>query len=204
VAISIGYSSIREALKYFPDLCAALTLRSKEQVAKRGAVVRTTLEDALQKFPPPTLDQLAKVLNMPNACGLRIREPVLCSQLVARRKEWQIKNQECVKDILERALERDNIPAFDKFCKAERLSIELIRARFPEQKKAYEERFRSLRAVKRQQQIENFQHEVARIVRLLRERSEYPSAARVLAENPSLGSRGWYELQVAIRMGQTP
>jgi hypothetical protein len=202
VAISVGYSSPDRVLKKFPDLCAALTLRIRDRVTKRRRDIRMTLENALQQSPTPTLEEIAMTLKMSSSSALRIHEPLLCDKVLTLREDWQRRNHEGVKVILERALEQNDIPPFRRFCKVAEISIDLVISRFPEQKKAFDEKYRILRVAERLRRTERFQREVERIVRLLKERDEYPSAGRVVTENPGLRSGGWDQLQRAIHMAQ--
>jgi len=203
VAISVGYSSPDRVLKKFPDLCANLTARMKEQATKRCEQIRSTLEGALKLSPPPTLHEVAMMLNMSSSSALRVHQASLCNQLLASRKEWLRKNEEQVKWTLMRALGQNDVPPLKRFCKMAGISIDLVVSRFPEIKQAFDSRYSSLKTTKRLTHIEAFQHEVGRVVRLLRERDEYPSAGRVVNENPHLRYAGWDQLQRAIRLAQS-
>jgi transcriptional regulator with XRE-family HTH domain len=200
VAISVGYSSPDRVLKKFFHLCNSLTSRRRDQATKRRAEIRSALDDALLHLPPPTLNELAIGLNMSSSSVLRAREPSLCDRVLSHREDWRRKSHAVVKVILERALEEDDIPPLRRFCKSSGISIDFVTSCFPEQKKAFDERYRGLRAAKRLRRSELLELEVGRIVRLLRERDEYPSVGRVVAESPSLRSGGWDKLQRAIRM----
>jgi hypothetical protein len=83
------------------------------------------------------------------------------------------------------------------------ISIDLVVSRFPEIKQAFDSRYSSLKITKRLTHIEAFQHEVGRVVRLLRERDEYPSAGRVVNENRHLRYAGWDQLQRPIRLARS-
>jgi peroxiredoxin len=157
----------------------------------------------MQQSPPPTLKQIAKKLNMSSSSALRAREASLCGQLLMLRENWRSGRQEQAKLILLSGIEQDDIPSFRKFCKATGIPMSLVISRLPEIKRAYDARYRSLRMAQRARRIEQFQHEVENTVRLLRERNEYPSAGRVIAENPHLRSGGWDQLQRAIRLAQS-
>jgi hypothetical protein len=199
VAISVGYSSPDRVLKSFPELCTSLTSRIKAESTKRRHLIRKTLEDALQQSPPPTLHELAVLLNVSSSSALRVHEASLCDRLLALREDWRKKNQEQAKLTLLRALKREDIPSFRRFCKTNGISVDLADSCFLEIKQEFDARYRSLRAAQKGMRIDRFQREVERTVCSLRERDEYPSAGRVLAQTPSLRSGGWDQLQQAIR-----
>jgi hypothetical protein len=92
------------------------------------------------------------------------------------------------------------MPPFKRFCKEKCISIHFAIVRFPEIKLQFDERYRSLMVTKRGRHREKVHRIVDRAVRSVRERGEYPSAGRVIAETPDLRSAGWDQLQQAIRV----
>jgi len=198
IAKGLGYSSPDRMLQRLAGLCAALNARRNETTQARKLHIRTILENALVESSPPALRDIASSLGLSSSTALRLLEPELCDQILARGKERDHEMLEDVKSIVECALEGSHLLPFGKFCRQAGLSASLIDSRLPDQKKAYDQRYRSLTAAERMRKDESFRREVELSVSALRERGEYPSVGRVVAENPTLRYAGWYRLQGAI------
>jgi hypothetical protein len=200
LGITAGYTSPDRVLRRFFDLTGVLKERLRANQDGRRGIIRTKLREALVLIPPPTLDEIAISLKMSNSSRLRVCEPWLCEKMHAKRLQWQRAQQDNADAIVSAALQGQELISLKKLCKRQGISLESFISRFPGLKLEYQTRYQLQISRKRLEQNLLFQSEVARAVRSIVSRGEYPSAGRVLAENSMLRSRGWDQIQRAIRM----
>jgi hypothetical protein len=200
LGIAAGYTSPDRVLRRFSDLTGVLKERLRANQDGRRGIIRTKLREALILIPPPTLDEIAMSLKMSNSSRLRLCEPWLCEKLLAKRLQWQRAQRDNAGAIVSAALQGQELISLRKLCKRRGISLKSFISRFPGLKLEYQTRYQLQISRKRVEQNLKFQSDVARAVRSIVSRGEYPSAGRVLAENSMLRSRGWDQIQRAIRM----
>jgi transcriptional regulator with XRE-family HTH domain/AraC-like DNA-binding protein len=199
IAKQLGYSSVRQIRRKFPDLNAALNRHRSIQTESMRITIRERLRNALLEQPPPTLANIAAGLNKSSSTALRAFEPALCEKILANREEWKHEQLKRAGLLLEAANKADLIVPLQRFCSSAELSFSMILAYLPEHKRRYDQRYRSLMADRRLQKDEDLSRKIAAAVVELQGCGLFPSVSNVLKLTPSLKHAGWDKLQKGIK-----
>jgi hypothetical protein len=166
----------------------------------RTVEIKDVLEKALATIPPLTLHATARLLKMSSSTTLRQVEPDLSRQLSERRKEWEDRERSRIQAKFQAVLNEPSLSCcFERFCRESGFSISFVARELPDMKKAYMAKYKAIQYSRRRARATEHGRAIARAVESICARGEYPSVARVKAENQSLRSLGWDEIQAYIR-----
>lgn len=170
-----------------------------DHVSRTGEI-KDLLEKAIATIPPPTLHATSRALKMSSSTTLRQLEPDLSRQLSERRKEWEDSERSKIQATFQAVLKEPSLSCcFERFCRESGFSISFVARELPDMKKAYMAKYKAIQSLHRRALVDEHSRAVAQAVGSICTRGEYPSVGRVKAENQSLRSLGWDEIQAYIR-----
>jgi transcriptional regulator with XRE-family HTH domain len=199
LAARLGYVNDGYIRLRFPDLCRAVGQKIAAQKESRLALVERTLETALLENPVPKLSELCKRLGYAHSDTFRTRFPVLCDQILARRRALREQRIFELRKALQASLLEWPAPSFATVCKRTGLSRASLLELCPDESKAIQSRYWPARKEASQHRREQLVAEVREIVRKLHRQGTRPTPERVTALLGKTTLREWKALNAAVR-----
>ena len=166
----------------------------------RDLQIKDALQKAIAQTPPRTLHATAKLLKMSSSTTLRHLEPDLSNQLDERRKRWEQCKLAEIQSRFQQVLSGPTLPSsFARFCLDSGFSLSLVTRELPDLKAAYIAKYRAIERAHRRAHADEHSRAITHAVETVCERGEYPSVGRIKAEDSTLRSLGWDEIQSCIR-----
>jgi len=203
IAARLGYSNDGYIQQKCPDLCAAIG----RKIAKRRQVyldgMRQTLERALGEDPAPTLTELSRRLGCTTSSTLRMHEPRLCDQILARYRTCIEERRSELRKAAELALGEAPVPSVRSVCAQLGITVWFMNKYFPDVRRRIAEQHRrcSLAETARRRKL---LFDVVRDIAVeIHCHGLYPSAARIAERIPQGLRCEWMTLNAAVRQART-
>lgn len=203
IAARLGYSNDAYIQQKFPELCAAISGKIAKRKQVRLDVMRRTLELALGEDPAPTLTELSRRLGCSTSSSLRMHEPRLCDQILARYRNCIEKRRSELRKAAELVLGETPVPSLRSVCAQLGVTAWFMNKYFPDVRRRISEQHRRCSVAETVRRRELLFEVVRDIVAEIHNLGLYPSAA-IIADRIPQGLRcEWMTLNAAVRQART-
>jgi AraC-like DNA-binding protein len=198
IAVSLGYVNEGYIQRKFPELCSAIREKIRREKKARISGMEIALKNALNDELPPSLDQVRRQLGYSSSEVLRNHFPVLCDEILARRRLHRQQQILELKKTLRSALLESPAPSLASLCKRINLPRHSLEKMCPHECSLIRSGY--LRARKEASECckEQMRQEVHRIVQNLHGEGKYPTIARVRALLSKKMLNKWAEIYAAV------
>ena len=184
IAARLGYSNDGYIQQKFPDLCAAISRKIAKRKQVRLDVMRRTLERALKEDPAPTLTELSRRLGCSTSSTLRMHEPQLCDQILARYRTCIEERRSELRKAAELALGETPVPSVRSVCAQLGVTAWFMNKYFPDVRRRISEQHRRCSLAETASRRELLFDVVRDIAAEIHSLGLYPSAARIADRIP--------------------
>lgn len=203
IAARLSYSNDGYIQQKLPELCAAIS----RKIAKRKQVyldaMRRTLERALGEYPAPTLAELSRRLGCTTSSTLRMHEPRLCDQILARYRTCIEERRSELRKAAELALGETPVPSVRSVCAQLGVTAWFMSKYFPDVRRRISEQHRRCSLAETARQRELLFDVVRDIAAEIHSLGLYPSAARIADRIPQGLRCEWMTLNAAVHQART-
>ncbi len=199
LAPQLGYESEGALRWQCPELCRAIAAKRTQARASRRTAIGPALKAALELKHPTSLQDIARGLGYSSAAILRLHEPDLCAQLVARRKTLKHEDRRDITGPLKAVLRENPPPCLKTVCQRFGITRKMVHNWFRDICNAIAMRHLQYRTRLARQRRSLLEREVRRIVRRLETEGACPSVSRVREMLPPGVLRDWYTVGQAVR-----
>ena len=131
VAASLGHPDGTYIRRQLPELCAAIDRKISQAKKYRFERMGRLLKSAMHENPVPTLAEVSRRLGYPYSAILQRHEPVLCKQLVERRRVHIAKCRADLEKQAMAALARTPTPSVRGICRRLGFTVPFMNKNFP-------------------------------------------------------------------------
>lgn len=202
LAARLGYVNDGYIRLRFPDLCRAIGRKIAARKKSRLALLERTLETALLENPVPKLSELCKRLDCAHSDTLRTHFPVLCDQIVTRRRALREQRVFELRKTLQASLLEWPAPSFATVGKRTGLSRASLLELCPDESKAIQSRYWPARKEASQHRRERLVAEVREVVRHFHRQGVCPTVMRVTALLHKATLKEWKALNAAVKVAR--
>jgi len=196
LAVNLGYVNEGYIQRKFPQLCSAIRQKIRKDTEERICAMERALENALNDGPPPSLDNLRRRLGYSCSTVLKNHFPVLCNEILTRRRLHRREKILELKRALRSALLDVPAPSLVSLCKTLNTPEHSLEKMCPRECASIRARYRHARedvAVRRKKQL---RQEVRKIMQKLHGEGNYPTIKQVRS---LLSERNhWAEVSTAV------
>ncbi len=202
IAIRLGYSNDGHIQQKFPRLCTAIGRKIAKIRQARLGIIRQTLQQALEEHPAPTLAELSRRLGCTTSSTLRMHEPDLCNQILARYRMCIEERRSELRRAAESALNETPVPSLCSVCKRLGITAWFINQYFPDVGRRISEQHRHCSLAETARCRQQLFEVVRDIAAEIHSRGLYPSAARIADGIPQGLRCEWMTFNGAVRHAQ--
>jgi AraC-like DNA-binding protein len=202
IAARLGYPNDGYIQQKFPELCAAISRRIAGRRQVRLDEIRQTLEKALQEHPAPTLAELTRRLGCTTSSILRMHQPDLCNQLLARYRTSIDERRSGLRKAAESALDETPVPSLRSVCERLGITAWFMNQYFPDVRRRISEQHRRCSLAETARRRELLFEAVRNIATDVHSRGLYPSAARIAERIPGGLRCEWMILNTAVHQAR--
>jgi len=131
VAASLGHPDCAYIRRQLPELCAAIDRKISQAKKYRFERMGRILKSAMHENPVPTLAEVSRRLGYPYSAIPQRHEPVLCKQLVERRRVYIAKCGANLEKQAMAALARTPTPSVRGICRRLGITVAFMNKNFP-------------------------------------------------------------------------
>ena len=203
IAARLGYSNDGYIQQKFPDLCAAISRKIAKRKQAHFDVMRRTLERALGEDSAPTLTELSRRLGCTTSSTLRMHEPRLCDQILARYRTCIEERRSELRKAEESALGQTPVPSVRSVCTQLGVTVWFMNKYFPDVRRRISEQHRRCSLAETARRRKLLFDAVRDNAAEIHCRGLYPSAARIADRIPQGLRCQWMTLNAAVRQART-
>jgi DNA-binding phage protein len=196
LAVDLGYVNEGYIQNKFPELCSSIRQKIRKNNEARISTMERALRNALTLEPPPSLDELRKRLGYSCSTVLKNHFPVLCNEILTRRRLHRRERILELKGALRSALLDVPAPSLVSLCKTLNTPEHALEKMCPRECALIRARYRHARAGTSVRRKEQLRQEVRKIMQKLHGEGNYPTIKQVRS---LLSQRNhWAEVSTAV------
>jgi DNA-binding MarR family transcriptional regulator/DNA-binding phage protein len=196
LAVSLGYVNEGYIQLKFPQLCSAIRQKIRTNNEARISTMERALRNALNHEPPPSLDELRKRLGYSCSTVLKNHFPLLCEEVMTRRRLHRRQKILKLTKTLQSALSDVPAPSLISLCKTLNTPEHILEKLCPRECASIRARYRHARADTSVRRKEQLQQEVRQIMQNMQGDGTSPTIKQVRI---LLSQRNnWAEVSTAV------
>ncbi len=196
LAVKLGYVNEGYIQNKFPQLCSAIRQKIRKEREERIGAMESALENALNDEPPPSLDNLRTRLGYSCSTVLKNHFPVLCNEILTRRRLHRREKILELKEALRSALLGVPATSLVSLCKTLNTPQHALEKMCPRECASIRARYRYTREDASVRRKEQLRQEVRKIMQKLHGEGNYPTIKQVRI---LLSQRNkWAEVSTAV------
>ena len=196
LAVDLGYVNEGYIQNKFPELCSAIRQKIKKNNEARISTMEHALRNALNHEPPPSLDELRKRLGYSCSTVLKNHFPLLCEEVMTRRRLHRRQKILELTNALQAALSDVPAPSLISLCKTLNTPEHILEKLCPRECASIRARYRHARADTSVRRKEQLQQEVRQIMQNMQGDGTSPTIKQVRI---LLSQRNnWAEVSTAV------
>jgi DNA-binding MarR family transcriptional regulator len=196
LAVDLGYVNEGYIQNKFPELCSAIRQKIKKNNEARISTMEHALRNALNHEPPPSLDELRKRLGYSCSTVLKNHFPLLCEEVMTRRRLHRRQKILKLTKTLQSALSDVPAPSLISLCKTLNTPEHILEKLCPRECASIRARYRHARADTSVRRKEQLQQEVRQIMQNMQGDGTSPTIKQVRI---LLSQRNnWAEVSTAV------
>jgi hypothetical protein len=179
IASVLGYKGSNSIRSRFPEICAAIITKRKQQSLQRKEQMRRAIEDARQENPPPSLTQIGQRFGFTSENMLSITFPDICASYKQWRQDWLDQERNRLRLSIREWIARRPDATVASVSLHFGISKAYVQLYFPAENAQLVRRSAERKRIAREHRDAIMRKEIFDIVRKLREQDIYPSLRRV-------------------------
>jgi DNA-binding phage protein len=196
LAVDLGYVNEGYIQHKFPQLCSAIRQKIRKDREERIGAMESALKNALNDEPPPSLDNLRRRLGYSCSTVLKNHFPVLCNEILTRRRLHRREKILELKEALTSALLGVPATSLVSLCKTLNTPQHTLEKMCPRECASIRARYRYAREDASVRRKEQLRQEVRKIMQKLHGEGNYPTIKQVRI---LLSQRNkWAEVSTAV------
>jgi DNA-binding phage protein len=179
LAVNLGYVNEGYIQSKFPQLCGAIRQKIRKNKEMRISAMERALENALNDEPPPSLDNLRRQLGYSCSTVLKNHFPVLCNEIMTRRRLHRRQMILELKRALRSALLDVPAPSLVSLCRTLNTPEHALEKMCPRECASIRARYRRAREEASVRRKEQLRLEVRKIMQMVHSEGNYPTIKQV-------------------------
>ncbi len=200
LADNLGYVNEGYIQHKFPQLCSAIRQKIRKNREERICRMERALENALTDEPPASLDELCRRLGYSCSTVLKNHFPVLCNEILTRRRFHRRQKVLELKKALQSALLNVPAPSLVSLCKTLKTPEHTLDKMCPRECASIRARYRHAREDASARRKEQLRQEVRKIMQKLHGEGRYPTIKRVRIMRGQ--TNNWAEVSTAVAIAR--